>query len=505
MQIVWMGVLLALGGLAYRELVFFEPGAGLSNELQAWLLTPADTAPSVVLALAAWLVIRRRDVLARLPRRGGPVALTASLLGGGTAVLAWASFVRAPDLLVISLVLTTLGLASLFWGAPGIRVLRLPAAFLLFALPIPAPLLNQVVFPFQLWTAEIAGWLLYAAGIPALVAGDQILRDQFTFTIVEGCSGLRTVETLTMLVVLMLDLFRRRGLHAWLLFLAAPCVGFAVNSLRVIFLILLPLAETVTIHNLQGIVMLLMGLMLLYWLDGLLERILPTSSGPPAQGRDSAALSPATPWVAAAVLGLASLLSFGVPAWDPPRPLSPGLAVRVPRDLDDWSVTQELKTDRVFLGRVAFAQSIDRRYRRGRDEVDLFVGLADPTDRLSDPFSPKTLRPGSGWIVEEEGLAKVGPEGRDVDSRLLRSGSGSHRVLVYHWTDGTRGFGSELFRHMLGLDGSPLRRKQEGVVVRLATEIGEAGERERRRAERRLDRFATAAWDVLVPLGNGAR
>lgn len=505
MQLAWLAAMIGLGGLAYRHLVLFEPGAGFSNELQAWLLTPSDTAPSVVLVLTAWLLWRRAGLLARLPRRGGPAALTAALLAAGLGVLAWATYTGAPDLLVPSLVATLLGLGSLLWGTAGIRVLKLPVAFLIFAMPIPAPLLNQVVFRFQIWTADISGWLLFLLGVPAYVSGDQILRADSTFTIVEGCSGLRTVETLTMLTVLMVDLFRRGGLHAWLLVLAAPFVAFAVNSLRAIFLILMPLAETVTIHNLQGIAMLLLGLVLLYLLDGALERVLPARDRTPTAhpGSASRARSVPAPWVAVGVLLAAVGTSYAVPRWDPLRPPSAPLELSVPRELDGWRAVADLETDRVFLGRVGFDESIERRYRKGRQTVDLFVGIADPADRLTDPFSPKTLRPGSGWVVEEAGVATVGPEGRQVDTRLLRAGS--RRVLVYHWTEGTAGPADELLRHLLALDSSPLRREREGVVVRLTTELGQSENDGFPRATRRLEGFATAVWPSVAPLGSGGR
>ena len=110
------------------------------------------------------------------------------------------------------------------------------ALLLVFAVPIPAPLLNAVVWKFQLWTAEYSGLLLHLLRQPALVSGDQILRSDQVFQIIEACSGLRTVETLAMLAVLMVDLFRRRGWHAALLVAASLPVGFGINGFRALTL-----------------------------------------------------------------------------------------------------------------------------------------------------------------------------------------------------------------------------------------------------------------------------
>ena len=63
-----------------------------------------------------------------------------------------------------------------YWGLPGVRAVWLPIAFLLFAIPLPAPLLLAVIFKLQIWTAASSGWMLNMLGLPALVTGDQILR-----------------------------------------------------------------------------------------------------------------------------------------------------------------------------------------------------------------------------------------------------------------------------------------------------------------------------------------
>jgi EpsI family protein len=506
-------IAVALGLFAFRDLYLSDPGAGLSSELQGWLLTPSNTSPSVILAISGWLLYRRRAALFGLPRKSGPAALVAGLLGGGLSVVAWATYASAPDLLVPALMLVVLGVGCLYWGTASLGPLALPVGFLIFAIPIPPPLLNVVVFRLQIWTADLSGWLLWAVGIPAFVSGDQILRESTTFTIVEGCSGMRTVETLTMLTFLMVDLFHRRGLHVVLLVAIAPVIAFGVNGLRAIFLILNPLAETVTIHNLQGIVMLLVGLMMIYGIDGLLERFLPAvgsttrtpkagSGAASADGTRTGARGGATaPWIAAGVLGIAAVLTLALPVWHRPPIPRAALRLQVPEEVGAWRSTA-LETDRVFLGRVGFDDSLERRYRRGGDAVDLFVGVSRREERRRAPFSPKTLRPGSGWVVEEASRAELTASGREVDSRLLRSGS--RRLLVYHWTAGDGGLADESIRNLLALDSSPMRREGHGVVIRLATEVGGDSGGGRRRAEVRINRFAEAVWGALTPLGNGS-
>ena len=155
----------------------------------------------------------------------------------------------------------------------------IPILFLVFALPIPPVLLSWAMFPVQLLTAEYAGTILNLIGVKSLVQGDQILRPENTFVVIESCSGVRTVLTLTMLTVLLIDLFERRGKHAAILFVLAPLVAFITNGFRVVTLVLNPHSSIHSIHNLQGVAMLLVGLTLMYLLDLALERGLGSEEG----------------------------------------------------------------------------------------------------------------------------------------------------------------------------------------------------------------------------------
>ena len=68
--------------------------------------------------------------------------------------------------------LNLMGCAALIWGARALRVLALPTAFLILGMRIPTALLNEILWNFQIWTADYTGFLLHLVGQPATVAGD---------------------------------------------------------------------------------------------------------------------------------------------------------------------------------------------------------------------------------------------------------------------------------------------------------------------------------------------
>ena len=323
--------------------------------------------------------------------------------------------------------------------------------------------------------------------MPARVVGESILRSDFTFSVIEGCSGLRSVVTLSMLAVLMVDLFRRRRLHAVIVVLAAPFVAFGLNAVRAVALIVNPHSSLAAVHVAQGVAILLCGLLVLYALDGLLARLLPRAA---RARRAVAAQRPPRRGHAGATLAFLALLA--------------GLSVAVA----PW-----VAHDPVPLGSRAPLRAAGResgRPRRSRPTAS--SSAACPSGRAS-PCA--TSRAASRWICSSgsaiarsasparcprrpSGRAAAGSSrsgggpARDpatATSTLLVERSATRRLLVYHWVDGSAGPLPEALRSLLALDATPWRRVRDPLVVRLATEIGGPGAEERRQAEARLQRF----------------
>jgi exosortase len=477
---------LGIGGLlaafAFRDLLRFEPRRAIPDPVERLLFEPADTAPLVVIALALWLLYRRLGRWRRLRSGSAPLPVVAALLAASLGIFIWARLTSAADLLAVSALAGALAIAALWKGVAGLRLVLLPAFFLLFALPIPPALSNALIFRFQLWTAQLAGQMLFWLGMPAYVAGETILRVDYKFSVIEGCSGLRSVVTLTMLAVLMADLFHRRRRHAFLLVVLAPFVAFFLNAVRAVLLIVNPHSAIVSVHVAQGVAILLAGLLILYAIDGLLARVLPPAP-PPDEGAPAGARGFAQP-TTLAFLALLALLSVAVPHWIAIDASPLRLEARYGAQLGDWKGTP-LPIDRLFLGSVAFRESLSSRYTSGDGAVELFLAVGDREQRFMSPLSGKTQLPGSGWVVDERAPLEVGAGGRDAVSLLVRSGA--RRQLVYTWSAGNCGAGCESLRSLLALDATPWRVEVDPLVVRISTDLAAPGEEERARARARLE------------------
>lgn len=509
----WFGLGIVLALVAFRGLLSFESAQSASRELEDWFFAASDTSPIVVLALSGWLLYRRWDRLLELPDSAFGVAsgrfawLAIALLVAGGGVLVWATYTGATDLLAVSLLLVGGGLVTMLKGPRALRVIWLPGLLLLFAIPLPPALLNAVIYQFQLWTGQWAGFLLHLLGSSAFVSGDLILRPRDTFSIIEGCSGMRSVETLTMLSILLVDVLARRGLHALILVVVAPLMAFGMNGLRVLTLIFNPHSEIAAIHNLQGVAVLLCGLGGLLLVDILIERVTgvrrdraPAGSGPAISGEDASIPLPARPVaVGVAALAVCALLSLLVPRYEPRSRAGLGLVARVGSEIGTWQGAP-LSTDREFLGSVWFREQIHARYRNGADEVDLFMGLGSRDERGTTFLSPKTGLPGSGWTVLDRGPLGATAEAPEGDWRLLRARA--RRVLVHHWYLDTAGVGRETLRSLLALDSSPFRLGDDGLVIRISTQMDGPGLSGVESARERLIEFRKELRRALGPLRN---
>jgi EpsI family protein len=499
--------LAVLAGLAYRYLLFWDPRAAGLPDVGWFFFGMHDTAPQVVFAIAAFLLYRRWRRLAQaLGREGSPLPAL-PLLGTGFALFLWAHYVDAPDLLLLSFLPFCLGSALLLFGARFAGEMAFPVLFLAFAIPIPGVLINQIVFPLQLWNAELAAQVLNIAGTLVVQEGDMLYLADRSFEIIETCSGLRAMVVLTMLAAVLVCYFPARWLHLALLVASACLIAYFLNAARVLTVVVYGGSEDSWTHAVQGMVPFLCGSAALYGVDAVLRRWL-GGRGAPARASDPAAATRESghpgrvghAMALALLLGLMLGASIWMPRWGAPK--SQELArVDLPQEIGGWEAIGTLGRDQQYLGTVRFQKQRYLRYQRDGETVSVFVGYDDRLSRSRSLLSPKTVFPGRGWEAEERAVVELGPDG--FPGVRVAARSQASRVLSYHWYQGIEGLGTEVLRAWLAADRSFLRRPAGALVIRLSTEVSSTGEG-RSRAEARLRELAELLLVRFSDFGDGA-
>lgn len=471
-----------LAAFAFRALAGFDPTQISRFDAppsEAAFFSPTGNAPFFVYAVALWLLYERRARF--FASLGGPASRAISLcaLVGAVAAAALAAHADAPDLLLPAASLAAIALAAALGGRPAVRAAWIPAAALVALVPVPAALVNHVVLPLQLATADATAALLRAIGMEAVAVADRIVvGGEQVFQVIESCSGLRATQTIALSALLYGAIFERPRAHWALLVALAPPLGLVVNELRVLSLVFNPYSSFASVHEAQGLAMLVVGVLAIAAVDALLVRALPTgahaSRAARATARRARAHSPRAPIGAArafacaggaAALALASLVppsanADAALAWDPSD---------VPIRLAGFR-SQPRRLDRVYMGSTRFRADTNRVFARDGDEVAVYLGVLPRSARTASVLSPKIAPLGTARRSEPDPSFVDPDAARGARAFLVATADGVERVLV--WTRGTCSLGCEAARSALALDRSALARDDMPYVARLATLVG---------------------------------
>jgi exosortase len=490
-----------LSGVAYYPILGWEPPApDVEGPVESFFFEPAETSPQLAYALVALFLIRRRKRILAALATGEPSPAGPPVLASGVGLYLWSAYTSATDLTILSLIPTALGLALTQGGSRLMRAILRPTLLLLFAAPPPAALANQILYPLQLGTADLASWMLGALDIGVVQRADLLFSRDRVFQVIESCSGLRSMLTLAMAAVVYAELVDRQRLHAALLLVAAPPIAFLLNGARVVSIVLTAGEDSSQDHTFQGLVTILFGVLALHGVDRLLERWLPGGAGesaPEATRQDGdreprRSRLPARAWALGAAALIASARFWLEPWAAPVAPVRWGVAL--PERWGDHRSSQ-LTIDRNFFGSVGFTRRLSRAYEAGDERIEILLGYDDLLSRHRNPISPRMALPGAGWEIESRDLIEVEGFPRPVTRVLARSGT--KRTLSLAWYEGAGGLWSEIGRSIAALDRSPARRSRGITLVRLSTQVHPAPTG-RLDAEQHLLRFATELRPMVL-------
>lgn len=158
----------------------------------------------------------------------------------GLVIMAFSAIQMVIGILGAELFLQRSAFVGSVWGAvlylggwPYIRGLALPLLMLPMMVPLPAILYNRITFPLQLFASAVAENVLFLLNIPVLRDGNVIELAEQKLSVVEACSGIRSLLSLTFLS-LVYGYFAEKSLGIrWAIFLASIPIAVAANAFRV--------------------------------------------------------------------------------------------------------------------------------------------------------------------------------------------------------------------------------------------------------------------------------
>jgi len=203
----------------------------LSSLVRQWASDDNYSHGFFVVPLAVYFAWERRDALWRA--ESGP-AITGLVVVVLSMILLMAGTLGAELFLArVSLVGAIAGTVLYVWGRTHARVLAFPLAFLLFMVPLPAIVFNEMALPLQLLASRAGELAIAGAGVPVLRDGNVLVLPQRTLEVAEACSGIRSLVSLVMLAVVLGQLVERRRRVRIVLAVAAVPIAVLANAVRV--------------------------------------------------------------------------------------------------------------------------------------------------------------------------------------------------------------------------------------------------------------------------------
>jgi exosortase A len=206
--------------------------------------------------LSAYLIWQRRDKLAQIVRLPSNWGL--AVVFGSLGLLFLGSLGAELFLTRISIIATICGLIVYFSGWRLLRALAFPLAFLLFAIPIPALIYNEIVFPLQFIASRFATGCLEMLNLfPIMREGNVLIMPGMRLEVVEACSGIRSLMSLLALAAGYGYLAEKSVPVRWFLFLAMVPLAIVSNGTRVMITALMtnyigPQAAEGFMHEFSG-------------------------------------------------------------------------------------------------------------------------------------------------------------------------------------------------------------------------------------------------------------
>lgn len=229
----------------------------------------------VMLALALWLAWQRLPIITQLQdeRRhvSGGIVLGAALL--------FYILGRSQDMLFMEVgaqIVLFAGLLIFYKGYTALKRMWFPLFFLLFLVPLPAPVVDAVTAPLKASVSYVAEAIIYQLGYPIGRAGVTLSIGPYQLLVADACAGLNSIFALEAIGVFYMSIVNHKSqLRNVLLASLIIPISFVSNVVRVITLVLVTyyFGDEVGqgfVHNFAGILLFMFATLLTIATDAVL-------------------------------------------------------------------------------------------------------------------------------------------------------------------------------------------------------------------------------------------
>ncbi|MDD4914640.1 MAG: VPLPA-CTERM-specific exosortase XrtD [Methylococcales bacterium] len=436
------------------------------------------------------------------------IGLTMYLLGGLSAIRTLEQY---------SFLITLIGLFAAAFGRRGMRTAGVPLFFLIFMVPLPPFVMNNLSSKLQLISSWLGVEFIRSCDIMVFLEGNVIDLGSYRLQVVDACSGLRYLFPLSSLAFLCAFLFRGPFWQKLLVFLSSIPLTIFMNSFRIGVIGILvnhwgtEMAEGF-LHDFEGWVVFLLCMVLLFIEMWILSRISGNMLAMnelveiPAEWGEFVRIEPFTAGLNHSLYAVFLLLLAGTAAseaWSKTRAdIIPQRTafLNFPDQIGAWrghkDYLAQYYLDELKLTDYAL---IDFAQPETHAKVNFYSAYYQTQRKGVGVHSPRSCIPGAGWqitLFEQKEFPDVLIDGvpLQVDRAIIEKGES--KQLVYFWFQQrgrilTNEFAEKWF---IFYDAMTLNRT-DGALVRLVTDINTT--QDLGAADQRLQAFARELLPIL--------
>lgn len=481
---------------------------GLASMLAAWGGKEEYSHGYLIPFIALFLVWLRRDELQRVPFERSWAGVLVVLLGVAVYFLGELSTLYI--IVQYAFLITLYGVVLAMMGWRAFRVVLVPLLYLLFMIPLPAFVLNNLSNELQLISSRLGVAFIRACDISVYLEGNVIDLGVYKLQVAEACSGLNYLFPLMSLAFLVAWLFKGAWWQKAVIFLSSIPITIVMNSFRIGVIGVLvenfgiSMAEGF-LHFFEGWVIFLLCTALLVgevWLFARFGRVrrrlgdvigieypAPVPKGTRFRPRPVTASLMAT--IPLVLLGLAGASVMTERAELAPERQSFN---EFPMVIGEWEGRNDY-LEREIIDALRFDDYVLADYRdEARRQVNFYVAYYGSQRKGESAHSPRSCIPGDGWRIasltqREIGGVRLGAGALRVNRVEIRKGE--YKQLVYYWFQ-QRGrviTNEYLVKWFLFWDALT-KNRTDGALVRLTTLVRPGEDVEK--ADARLRDFTLA-------------
>ena len=236
----------------------------------------------IIIAVALWLLWQRRDRLIAAAAVASPSLIWGWLWVIGGLLLSFVGRLQNIVTFEMGAILPiVVGLLASVFGWGTVKVAAFPIFFLLFAVPLPGPVVDVLTQPLKQAVSWVAEQLLYAVGYPIARTGVILKIGQYQLLVADACAGLNSMFTLEALGLLYMNIVGHTSrLRNVLLAILIVPMAFVANVIRVLVLILVTYhfgdeAGQGVVHGAAGMVLFAVAMVLMFMIDAALNVFFP--------------------------------------------------------------------------------------------------------------------------------------------------------------------------------------------------------------------------------------